>query len=160
MPGQGTGNRGQANLFIPSLIEEGMNNAQIVDFLRLNDMGYRSQNMYSDINRVRAEINAHAMIADRFFDEPIPERYMKTWEGDTSKRYRVVIQYNYGVTDGGGLGSKGTTLYYNRRPTQEQIMQDWEIRRQTLESGAGSPQDVEQIIGIKSIDYFKNVKKR
>ena len=156
MPGQFTGTRGQANVFIPELIGEGLSNVEIVDFLRLNDFGYRATNMYADINRIRLEQFGAEQIRGMAIDTPIPERLMRTWEGQTDFDYRVVVQYRYTPSGGGEQQETATTLYYTQPPTVGEVMEDFAIRTKTLEGGFGSTVNVQRIDEIKEIDYFVN----
>ncbi len=159
MPGQFTGTRGQANVFIPALIREGFTNSEIVDFLRLNEFGYREQNMYADVNRIRLEQFGAEQIRGMDINTPIPERFMRTWEGKTDFAYRVVVQYSYTPTGGGEPVQTGTSLYYTEPPTVNEVLEDFAIRTQTLEGGFGSTVNVQRIDEIKEIDYFVNTAK-
>lgn len=156
MPGQFTGTRGQAQQWISAMIGEGFTNTQITDFLQLNELSYRTQNMYADINRIRLEQFAGQEIRNFNPDMPIPERLMSEWQGQTDYKYRVVIQYEYTPTGGGETSKTGTTLYYNERPSVNQVLEDWSVRQQTLEGGFGSTVNIGTVENITEINYFVN----
>lgn len=160
MPGQFTGSRGEAQAYIPGLIQEGYSNAEIVQTLQSYGIGYRTANMYADVNRVRLEQFAAQGIKGMDIYTPIPEGFMREWQGDTSFRYRVVVQYKYTPGGGGAQMEGGTTLYYNERPTIDDVLNDWGTRTQTLEGGYGSTNNVRRIDEIKEINYFLNTPKR
>jgi hypothetical protein len=160
MPGQFTGNRGVAQEYISSMISEGLTNAQIVGTLQDYGMGYRLQHMYSDTNRIRLEEFAGESIKNFDKDMPIPSNLMREWEGDTSYKYRVVVEYEYLTGDGDTVAKAGTTLYYDRPPTVNDVMEDWGVRVQSIESGVMGYEQVAQIEGISRISYFYNIPKR
>lgn len=156
MPGQFDGTRGMAQMYLPELISEGLTNSQIVDFLRINDLGYRASNMYQDINRTRLEQFAAQEIRGMDMDTPIPERLMREWQGKTDFRYRVVVQYDYTIGEGGETREGATTLYYDDPPTINQVLADFGTRTQTIERGFGSPKDGRRIENAREINYFVN----
>jgi hypothetical protein len=156
MPGQFSGTRGSAQGWIAAMIGEGATNAQIADFLQLNNLSYRTQNMYADINRIRLEQFAGQKIKNFDMDTPIPERLMGEWQGNTDYRYRVVVQYEYTPRGGGDVLKGGTTLYYDQAPTVNEVLENWDVRRQTLEGGFGSDTTVDTIQTITEINYFVN----
>lgn len=156
MPGQYTGIRGQAQAYIPGLITEGLSNAEIVDFLRESGLGYRTQNMYQDVNTIRLEQFGAAEIRNMNIYTPIPERLMREWQGQIDYRYRVVVQYEYTPSDGGELTKTATTLYYDEPPSISNVLEDWDVRTKTLEGGFGSTVNIHRIEGITEINYFVN----
>lgn len=156
MPGQFSGLRGLVQSYLPALIREGFTNSQIVDFLRLNDFGYRVQNMFADINRIRLEQFGAEGIKKLNIFQPIPENLMRTWEGETKFNYRVVVQYQYTSAVNGELLERATTLYYNEPPSVNDVLEDFGVRTQTIEGGFGTPQDVERVGDVIEINYFKN----
>ena len=153
MPDPYKGIRGQAVNYIPALIEEGLSNAQIVDFLRLNELGYRTQNMYNDINRLRLEGFGAGEIGRMSIYDPVPERWMREWHGNTDYDYRVVIEYEYFDTNALDTKKTGTTIYYDHAPSQEEVLRDWEIRRQTIENTYGK---VQEVFRETRVSYFRN----
>ena len=155
MPSEYKGNRGQAVNYIPALIEEGMSNSQITDFLKLNDLGYRNTTMFQDINRLRLESIGAAQVRNLDIYDPVPDRLMRTWSGDTSYDYRVVVQYEYYDTNALEIKSGFTTLYYDFAPSQANVLEDWGIRRQTIENTYGQ---VQEVYGEKQIHYYRNVR--
>lgn len=155
MPDPYKGTRGQAVNYIPTLIEEGLSNSQIVDFLKLNDLGYRTQYMYQDINRMRLESFGAAEISRLTVYDPVPEKFMKAWHGDTTYGYRVVIEYEYFDTNALDTKKTGTTIYYDHAPSQEEVLRDWEIRRQTIEN---TYSQVQQVYKETKVSYFRNEK--
>jgi len=157
MPGQFTGNRGAAQEYISSLIQEGLGNAQIVGILQEFGMTYRLQHMYSDVNRIRLEEFAAEGIKGLSQYTPVPVNLMREWEGDTSYKYRVVVEYTYETGVSGELAKAGTTLYYNRQPSVSDVMEDWGVRVQSIESGVMGYEQVKQIEDITRISYFYNV---
>lgn len=156
MPGQFTGTRGEAQSYIPGLIKEGYTNAQIVDTLKSYGLSYRTANMYADVNRVRLENYAAEGIRGMDIYKPIPEGLMREWQGDTTYRYRAVVQFNYIPSGGGELQQAATTLYYNDAPSINDVLEDWSVRVQTLEQGHGSQTNIRAIQDIKEINYFVN----
>jgi len=160
MPGQYSGSRGMAQEWISSLIQQGLTNAQIVGTLQDYGMGYRLTNMYSDTNRIRLEQFAAEGIKGMDQDTPIPSNLMRQWEGDISYRYRVVVEYEYQTGESGVIGKAGTTLYYDRPPTVNEVMEDWGVRTQSIESGVMGYEQVKAIEGISRISYFYNIPKR
>ena len=155
MPSAYKGNRGEAINYIPALIEEGQTNSYIVDFLRINDLGYRTQLMYQDINRIRLEgIGAETIRGLDIYD-PVPEKLMRTWSGDTSYNYRVVVEYEYYDTNALEIKKGYTTLYYNDAPSQSNVLDDWAIKRQTIENTYGQ---VQEVYGEKQLHYYRNIK--
>ena len=155
MPEPYKGNRGTAVNFIPELVNEGLSNSQIVDFLRLNDMGYRTQNMYADINRIRLEGFGADAINNMSIYDPVPEKFMRTWHGSTEYTYRVVIEYDYMDTNTKTMQNTGTTLYYDHAPSQDEVLHDWELRRQTIGNTYGH---VDKVYNETRVSYFRNVK--
>lgn len=155
MPSQYKGNRGEAIQYIPALIEEGFGNSYIVDFLRLNDLGYNTQRMYEDINRIRLEGIGADQIKGLDAYDPVPDRLMRQWSGDTEFNYRVVVEYNYFSTDSLQWEKGYTTLYYMDNPSQSNVLDDWAIRRQTIENTYGK---VQEISGESAIHYYRNVR--
>lgn len=156
MPGQYTGNRGQAQEYLSGLIREGLTNSEIVDFLRGEGLSYRLQNMYADVNRTRLEQFGAEGIKKLDISTPVPERLMRDWEGDVSFKYRVVVQYEYTPSGGGESVKAGTTLYYDTRPSMQDVLEDWDVRVKTLEGGFGSTTDIMQIEQVTEINYFVN----
>lgn len=159
MPGQYTGSRGFAQEWISSLVKEGYTNAQIVETLRDYGMGYRLQNMYADVNRIRLEQFAAEGIKGIDVYTPIPETLMREWQGETEFKYRVVVQYEFTPSDGGEVVKSASTLYYDEAPTVSQVLEDWDVRVKTLEGGFGSTVDVGRIEGITELNYYFNTPK-
>lgn len=156
MPGQYAGNRGSAQEWISAFIKEGMTNTEIVKQLQDYGLGYRQQSMFADVNRLRLEQFAAEGIKGMDIYTPIPEKFMREWQGETEYKFRVVVQYKYTSGENGEQKETGTTLYYNEAPTVNQVLEDWNVRVKTLEGGFGSTTDIEQIDEIKEIDYFVN----
>jgi hypothetical protein len=156
MPGQFDGIRGMAQEYISALIKEGQTNAQIVGILQDQGLSYRTSNMYNDVNRIRLEQFAAQGIKGLDLYTPVPINLMREWQGDTSFRYRVVVQYSY--SPGAGLDdiNAATTLYYNEQPTINDVLDDWNTRVKTLEGGYGSTTNIQRINEIREIDYFVN----
>lgn len=159
MPGQYTGNRGLAQEFISSMITQGLTNAEIVGFLQERGIGYKLQHMYSDANRIRLEEFAAEGIKGFDRDTAIPANLMREWQGEIDYKYRVVVEYEYETGESGVIGKAATTLYYNRPPTVNEVMEDWDVRVQSIESGVMGYEQVKQIEGISRISYFYNVPK-
>jgi hypothetical protein len=159
MPGQFTGVRGMAQEYISSLIKEGLTNAQIVGTLQDYGMSYRLQHMYSDTNRIRLEEFAAQGIKGLGQYDPVPTNLMRQWEGDTSYKFRVVIEYEYQTGEEGTIAKGATTMYYNRAPSINDVMEDWGVRVQSIESGVMGYEQVKQIEDITRISYFYNVPK-
>jgi hypothetical protein len=159
MPGQFTGIRGSAQEYISSLIGEGLTNAQIVGTLQDYGLGYRLQQMYSDTNRIRLEEFAAQGLKGFDQDTPIPANLMREWQGETDYRYRVVVEYEYETGTDGTIAKAGTTLYYDRPPTVNEVMEDWAVRVQSIESGVMGYEQVKQIEGVTRISYFYNIPK-
>jgi len=160
MPGQFTGNRGASQEWISSLIQQGLTNAQIVGTLQDYGLGYRLQQMYSDTNRIRLEEFAGESIKGLDQHTPIPTNLMREWEGDVSYKYRVVVEYEYETGTFGEIAKAGTTLYYDRPPAVNDVMEDWSVRVKSIESGVLGYEQVKQIEGISRISYFYNIPKR
>lgn len=159
MPGQFKGPRGMAQEWITSLIQQGLTNAQIVGTLQDYGMSYRLSNMYADVNRVRLEEFAAQGIKGLGMNDPVPSNLMREWQGDTEYKYRVVVEYEYQTGESGVIGKAGTTLYYNRPPSVNDVMEDWGVRVQSIESGVMGYEQVKQIEGITRISYFYNIPK-
>jgi hypothetical protein len=159
MPGQFTGNRGEAQAYIPGFIQEGLTNSEIVDILKESGLSYRASNMYSDVNRLRLEQFGAEGIKNMDIYSAIPRNLMREWQGDTEYRYRVVIQYKYTPEGGDDQLETATTLYYNDAPTINDVLEDWSVRMKTLEGGFGSTVNVGVIDEIKEINYFYNTPK-
>lgn len=160
MPGQFTGNRGQAQTYLSGLIKEGLTNSEIVSYLQGSGLGYRASNMYSDVNRVRLEQFGGEGLKGFDVDTPVPIDLMQEWQGDTNYNYRVVVQYKYSSAGATGQLETGTTLYYDEEPTLNEVLEDFQTRTQTLESGFGSSHGVSRVDEIKEINYFYNTPKR
>lgn len=156
MPGQYTGNRGMAQEWISSFINEGYTNAQIVKTLQDYGLGYRQMNMYADANRIRLEQFAGEGLKGFDQDTPIPTNMMRTWEGDTTYRYRVVVQYEYTVSGTDTIAKGATTMYYNSPPTINEVMEDWQVRVKTIEGGFLGYEQISQIENMTEINYFIN----
>lgn len=146
-----------AQEWITSLINQGLTNAQIVGTLQDYGMGYRLQQMYSDTNRVRLEEFAAEGIKGLDQNSPIPVNLMRQWEGNTSYKYRVVVEYEYQTGEFGEIAKAGTTMYYDRPPTVNDVMEDWGVRVKSIESGVMGYEQVSQIEGISRISYFYNI---
>lgn len=159
MPGQYKGPRGMAQEWITSLINQGLTNSQIVGTLQDYGMSYRLSSMYSDVNRVRLEEFAAQGIKGLGMNDPVPPNLMREWQGDTEYKYRVVVEYEYQTGEAGTIAKAGTTLYYNRPPSVNDVMEDWGVRVQSIESGVMGYEQVSQIEGITRISYFYNVPK-
>jgi hypothetical protein len=155
MPEPYKGNRGIAQNIISAMIDEGYLNTQITDFLRLNDYGYRNQLMIQDINRLRLESFGAAEIRSMSISDPVPDRFMREWHGSMEYKYRVVVEYDYYDTNTLDIRRTGTTIYYNAPPSQEEVLRDWEIRRQTIENTYGN---VQEVMGEVKVGYFRNAK--
>jgi hypothetical protein len=156
MPGQYTGTRGEAQEYISAFIGQGATNSEIVEVLRDYGLGYRQQNMYADINRIRLESFAAEGLKNISVNSPIPETLMREWQGETEYKYRVVVQYEYTSSRGGETVSTASTLYYDEAPSVAMVLEDWDLRVKTLEGGFGSTQDVNRVEGITEINYFLN----
>lgn len=159
MPGQYTENRGQAQEWISALVKEGLTNAQIVGMLQDYGMGYRLQNMYADVNRIRLEQFAAEGLRNIDIHTPVPETLMREWQGETEFKYRVVVQYEYTPSAGGETVKAASTLYYDEAPTVSGVLEDWDVRVKTLEGGFGSTVDIARIEGITEINYYINREK-
>jgi len=155
MASQYKGNRGQAIQYISGMIEEGFSNSQIVDFFKLNDMSYRNQTMFQDINRIRLEGIGAATVRSLDPYDPVPDKLMRTWSGDISYNYRAVVEYEYYDTNALEIKKGYTTLYYNDAPSQSNVLDDWGIRRQTIENTYGQ---VQEVYGETQIHYYRNVR--
>ena len=155
MPSSYKGKRGSAVEYIAGMIEEGLSNSQIVDFLKINDMGYRNQTMYEDVNRYRLEAIGADQIKQLTSYDAVPDKLMREWSGDTKYDYRVVVQYEYFDTNTLQIEKKYTTLYYDYAPSQENVLDDWAIRKQTIENTYGQ---VQEVMGEKQIHYYRNVR--
>lgn len=160
MPGQFTGSRGEAQNYLSGLIQEGYNNSEIVSFLQGSGLGYRTSNMYSDVNRARLEIFGGQGLKSFDADTPIPNNMMREWQGETNYKYRVVVQYKYSASGASAQFETGTTLYYDYQPTMNEVLEDFGTRTKTIEGGYGSAQGVSRIDEIKEINYFYNTPKR
>lgn len=158
MPEPYKGNRGVAQSYIPELVSEGFTNSQIVDFLQLNGVSYRTQNMYADINRLRLENFGALALPNLDPAEAIPEKLMRQWTGDTSYNYRVVIKYDYFNTSTLQKEEGGTTLYFEDAPSQDEVFDAWDIRKQTLQAGVGSGQNIQEVFGATKFLYYRNVR--
>lgn len=156
MPGEYKGSRGVAQAYIPELISEGFSNSQIIDFLQLNEVSYRTSNMYADINRLRLENFGALSLPNLDPSDAIPERLMRTWFGDTEYQYRVVIKYDYFNTTTLQTEQGGTTLYFDEAPSQDEVFDAWDIRKQTLQAGVGSGQNIQEVYGATKFLYYKN----
>lgn len=143
--------------YIPQLIEEGLNNSAIVSFLKEQGFGYRNQNMFADVNRMRLENFGASFIPKLTPESQVPDRFMREWEGDTEYTYRVVVKYEYEPGEGGEAKVGGTTFYFDNPPTQAEVSELFELRRDTL--GDSTP-DVGEVFGVTSAYYYKNVKQR
>lgn len=153
MPGEYKGIRGEAISYIPKLIDEGFTNTQITSWLKDYDLTYRTQFMYQDINRLRLEnMGADAIrLLDR--DTPVPDRLMRTWHGDTEHDYRVVIKYEYFDTNTLTTGTSGTTLYFDHPPSQTEVLEYFDVRRQSIENLYNN---VQEVYGATKVLYFRN----
>lgn len=154
MPEPYKGNRGEAIGYIGAMIDEGMSNTAIVNFLRDNDLSYRTQSMFQDINRLRLENMGAVNISNMDRDTPVPDRFMRDWYGSTEYQYRVVIKYSYFDTNTMTTGTSGTTMYFDHPPSQAEVMEHWDVRRQTVEQMYNN---VQEVYGATKIMYFRNV---
>lgn len=153
MPGDYRGKRGEAQSYIPTLVREGATNAEIMDLLQLNDLGYTPQSMRNDINRFRLEELGAAEIKGLSEHTPIPERYMRTWHGDTEYNYRVVVKYEFFDQTTGTTGVSGTTLYFDHPPTQNEVQEYFEAQKSGI---ADRYNNVEEIYAPTKVLYYKN----
>ena len=152
--------RGFALNYIPLLIEEGLANTQIVNFLRSQGFGYRTQEMFADVNRVRLEGFGASFVTNLNPDAPVPERFMRTWEGNTEYNYRVVVKYEYIDPSTGIESTSGTAFYSNEPMSQNEVMDRWQIRKQSLHLTGSPPVPESDIIGTTQVLYYKNVASR
>lgn len=151
------GGRENAQTFIPRLIAEGFRNTQIVNFLREQGMGYHTQTMFADVNRTRLENFGASMIPRLEETSPIPDRLMRTWEGDTTYPYRAVVKFEYIDPETGTPKESGTTFYFSERPTEEAVKELWAVRHK--EEG-DSPPFGAVVTKDLNVYYYKNVKPR
>lgn len=151
------GGRENALTFIPRLIGEGFRNTQIVNFLREQGLGYRTQNMFADINQIRLENFGASMIPRLEETAAIPERLMRTWEGDTTYPYRAVVKFEYIDPETGQPKESGTTFYFSTQPTQEEVSELWAVRQQNL--GYRDEGEI-QVTKTVSVQYFRNTAPR
>ena len=148
------GGRENALTYIPQLIEEQLSNTQIVRFLREQGFGYRNQNMFEDVNRVRLENFGASFVPTLDRDSIIPDRFMRTWEGSVDYDYRAVVKYEYLDPDTGTVKTTGTTIYFDTPPSQAEVTEMFEVRRQTIEELYSH---VDLVYGAIKVHYFKNV---
>jgi Uncharacterized conserved protein len=160
MPGQFTGQRGLAQGFIDGMIKDGLTNEQIVKNLTLAGISYRMQNMYSDVNRIRLEKFGSEGIKGLDMQTPVPTNLMREWEGNTDFKFRVVVQYDYTPTGSNDVTQGASTLYYDRPPTVNDVLEDWGVRVKTLEGNFAGYDHISRIEGIAEINYFYNTPKR
>lgn len=149
--------RNQALQYLPGLVEEGLSNTEITRTLRDLGLSYRTQAMYADINQFRLEQIGADYIKGLDRDAPIPERYMRTWVGDVAHEYRVVVKFEYLDKESGAVLTDGTTLYFDHNPSQSEVLDYFETRKGTLESGTGTNVNIEEVYGATKIQYFRNV---
>lgn len=153
MAGGYKGNRGEAQSYIEGFLEQGYSKGEIADTLRDLGLGYRTQNMYRDINRAILEQFGAEGVRRLSGSSAIPENLMREWQGETEYNYRVVVTYDYFDNNELQMKSTGTTLYYNEAPTQDQVAEDFKVRRQTIEN-IYMRDDPE----VKEISYYRNVR--
>lgn len=149
-------NRGIAQGYMPGLISQGLSSSEIIGWLKEEGLTYRTQNMYADINRMRIEQIGAEMIKGFDPDMSIPEKWMRTFNGETSYNYRALVQYSYLPAGESEMQIKWSTLYYNEAPSQNQVLTDWETRMGTIFSGFGSPGAVDAVSGVEGINYYVN----
>jgi hypothetical protein len=154
MPGEYKGRRGSAQSYIPQLIEEGYSNREIVDWLSENDLSYRNQYMLADINRSRLENQGAWAIKNLDPDAPIPERWMRSWHGETDFAYRVVINYEFFDTRTMTTSTSGTTLYFDHPPSESEVLSYFEQHKESLQALYNN---VEEVFHAQRIMYFRNV---
>lgn len=145
--------RGLAQNWIEELIHEGMSNTEITDWLREQGLSYRNQEMYRDINRYRLEGFGEEYIHNLGVDDPVPEKYMRTWYGNTRYDYRVVIKYEYLDKQTGMVDVEGTTLYFDHPPSQSEVEALFSVRKDTI-SLVCHPE--REVINSTQVQYFKN----
>jgi len=148
------GGRENALTYIAGLIDEGMINTHIVNFLKEQGFGYNTQRMFEDVNRIRLENFGASFVPHLGLDVPIPERFMRTWEGKTDYNYRAVVKFEYLEAETGLEKTAGTTFYSDTGFTQGEVSELWEVRKENL---GQSPPGVEEVFGAISVQYFKNV---
>jgi hypothetical protein len=85
---------------------------------------------------------------------------MREWEGNTDFKYRAVVQYEFTPTGGDEVQKGATTLYYDRPPTVDDVLEDWGVRVKTLEGNFAGYDHISRIEGIAEINYFYNTPKR
>lgn len=147
------GKRGEAWSYLPQLVDEGLSNTEIVGWLRENDLSYRTQNMYADINRFRLENFGASFIKSMNEDAPIPDKYMRTWHGNTEFDYRVVVKYEYMDTSTNTVGTTGTTLYFDHPPSQSEVSELFDVRKQSIQNLYNNVQEVYSAVNVY---YYKN----
>lgn len=153
MPGGYKGNRGVAQNYLGILIEEGMTNSEIVDFLRLNDLGYRSQNMYQDINRTRLETMSEVQVKGLSVYDPVPDRLMREWRGDTEFKYRAVVKFDFTDAKSGERQEYGQTYYFDKAPSEADVIEAFAANADYIRAAYPNMQDIS---GATKVYYYRN----
>lgn len=148
------GNRNLALEYIPGLIEEGYTNTEIVRLLKEQGLAYRNQTMFADINFARLEHFGAQEIRGIEAGQAIPERLMRSREIRAGYPYSAVVKYEYTDPETGLTFESGTTLYFSERPSQEDVLREFEYRRTTLEELYPS---LTEISGAEKVYYYRNI---
>lgn len=159
MTGEFKGNRGSAQIWLEALVGEEKTNREIIDWLRGQGMGYNDSRMRADINRTRLELLGADQINRLSAASVIPDNLMRERRIDTKFKYSVTIKFDYYDTSTLTTQEQGVTMYYKTAPTQDQVLDDFALRREALERGMiDSPPNVQEIFQVNKIYYYKNRK--
>lgn len=148
-----TGNRNLAREYIPGLIEEGYTNTEIVNILKQEGLSYRNQNMFADINLSRLEAFGANEIKNLTDLEAIPDRFMRQRELSVDYPYSAVVKYKYTNAESGLEYESGTTLYFSHPPSQQDVLDAFSDRQETLMTLYPTMGDISE---AEKVYYYRN----
>lgn len=147
------GNRNLAREYISGLIDEGLTNTEIVRTLKEQGLSYRNQNMFADINYARLETFGAAQIRNLTNVTPIPERFMREREFSIPYKYSAVVKYHYTDAKTGLEFESGTSLYFQKAPSQADVLEAFSYRQETLMTLYTS---MEAVSEAEKVYYYRN----
>jgi len=153
MPDKQQSSRNLAQAYISGLIEEGYTNTEIVNILKDYGLSYRNQNMFQDVNRYRLEEFGAQQVRGLGFDEPIPERFMRSRDIQSDYGYSAVVKYAY-IDKATGLEIEtGTTIYFDNQPSQAEVLEAFAFRSESLQNQYNY---IESISAPEKVYYYKH----
>jgi len=138
--------------WISGLIDDGLSNTQIVQFLRAFDLSYRNQEMLRDINRERLGRIYQDDIRGLGPGEAVPVEKMTPIRGRPVEPFRTIVTGDYENLATGEIEKRTITLHHRRAPSQNDVLGVLEGFRDLYKEAEGI-----SLVSLTKIEYFKVV---